>query len=128
MRPWHRCWKAYHLGDNGKEIRDKQYIIKDSWRSISRRNTEGDLLKKASVALKSVNNPRIEEYYHHEDITLSNTGMQEKMIDDTLVCIRKGLCLPVSFDRNNNRIVSQPVSNEHIPGIYSVASSNAVLS
>lgn len=45
------CWEAYCLDDNGKEITNKEYIIKDSWRPISRKNTEGELLNKTSVAV-----------------------------------------------------------------------------
>lgn len=43
------CWKAYRLGENGKEITNKEYIIKDSWQSISRKMIEVICLKKHQV-------------------------------------------------------------------------------
>ncbi|CAB4390562.1 unnamed protein product [Rhizophagus irregularis] len=64
------CWRAYHLDEDGKEMTDKEFVIKDLWRSISRKNTEGNLLKRATNALKHISDTRIMKYYYHEDVTL----------------------------------------------------------
>lgn len=94
------CWRAYHLDENGKVMTDKEFVIKDSWRPIS---LEGDLLKRATNALKHIPNTRIVKYYHHEDVTWINGDSQDKIVDDTFVCIRKQLQLPLDRILSNNQ-------------------------
>ncbi|PKC76485.1 hypothetical protein RhiirA1_168 [Rhizophagus irregularis] len=60
---------------------DNEFIIKDSWRPISR---------------------QIVKYYHHEDVTLKDGDNQDKAVDDTFVCIRKKLHLPLDHISSNN--------------------------
>ncbi|CAG8504708.1 391_t:CDS:2 [Rhizophagus irregularis] len=67
--------RAYRLDKKGKEMTDNEFIIKDSWRPISR---------------------QIVKYYHHEDVTLKDGDNQDKAVDDTFVCIRKQLHLPLN--------------------------------
>ncbi|PKB97414.1 hypothetical protein RhiirA5_433202 [Rhizophagus irregularis] len=106
------CWKAHRLDEDGKELMDKAYIIKDSWRSTLRDYIEGDLLKKATIALKDTVNSQVTKYYYHEDVTIfpiSDPAVYQqsqgsKIVDDTFECIRKKLFL--SLD-DNGRVDSE---------------------
>ncbi|CAG8733341.1 1409_t:CDS:2, partial [Rhizophagus irregularis] len=108
------CWRAYHLDEDGKEMTDKEFVIKDSWRSISRKNTEGNLLKKATNALKHIPDTQIVKYYHHEDVTLIDGNSQDKNVDDTFTYIRKQLHLFLdSISSNNMTTARENCSNEN---------------
>ncbi|CAB4416473.1 unnamed protein product [Rhizophagus irregularis] len=66
---------------------DNEFIINDSWRPISRKNTGGDLLKRATNVLKHVPDAQIVKYYHHKDVTLKDGDNQDKVVDDTFLSI-----------------------------------------
>jgi hypothetical protein len=99
------------LDKNGKKLQLKNFVIIVSWRPISRKNTVGELLKRATNALKHVPVTRIAKYYHHEDVTLNDGDSQDKIIDDTFVYIRKQLQLPLDRISSNNKTTARENSS-----------------